>query len=417
MATGLPVSQTRCWSSVEPYRGHIPTWHHLLRDMGYLTASAGKLHFRSSEDDNGFVEEILPVHVVGGIGHPYTVLRDPPAVTEDPGDFVRDTGWGESGYTRYDRAVAAAAADWLARRGADAPFGLFVSFAAPHYPLVAPEAYRALYPADSVPLPEAYVAPPGVHPVVADHPVTWAMERTMPYNPEFRDADHVREIRAYYYGLVSFLDDNVGQILHALDAAGLAERTLVLFVSDHGEMLGDLGLWTKSQMFEGSTRVPVLMRGPGMPAGAVRETPVGHTDIYPTVARAAGAEVGNRPGRALQEFAVAEDPDRAVLSEYHDFGAITGISMLRWRRWKYVHYAGHRPQLFDLAADPMELRDLGEDPDHAVVRADCAARLWQMVDPDAASAQAFADQKEKIAELGGEDHIRSLPQMHYMPMG
>lgn len=427
MATGLPVSATGCWSSAQPYHGHIPTWHHMLRDLGYRTASVGKLHFRSSDDDNGFVDEINPVHVINGIGHPYCILRDPPAPLEDPGDFVRDVGWGESGYTRYDRGVADAATDWLSRAGDRAgdkagdngggPFGLFVSFAAPHYPLVAPEAYQPLYPPEKVPLPNPYVPPPDVHPVVANHPIALGMHNVQPYSPLMRDADHVRALRAYYYGLVSFLDDNVGKVLSALDTAGLAENTLVLFVSDHGEMLGDLGLWTKGQMFEASVRVPFLMRGPGLAQGVIRDTPVGHTDIYATIARAVGVTPdGGRTGRALQDLVEAEDPDRAVLIEYHDHGAVTGMTGLRWDRWKYVHYAGYRPMLFDLVADPAEETDLATDPGFADVLADCDAKLRSMVDPDETNARAFTDQRARIEELGGEAYLRSLPQMHYTPM-
>jgi choline-sulfatase len=105
-----------------------------------------------------------------------------------------------------------------------------------------------------------------------------------------------------------------------------------------------------------------------------------------------------------------------VLSEYHDGGSITGFFMIRHGHWKYIHYAGYDPQLFDLSADPDELVDLGTSPDHAGVRAECEAALRTVVDPDAVNARAFAEQVEKIAALGGEAAVRRMETFGYTPV-
>lgn len=421
LATGLEVHQNRCWSSCEPYHGQFRSWHHMLRDHGYDTTSIGKLHFRSTEDDNGFDEEIYPVHVVNGIGHPYCILRRPSVLMDEIADFVDDIGWGESSYTQYDRAVANTSAEWLhdrAKSGSDKPWGTYVSFVAPHHPLVAPEEFKDLYPPEDLPLPYAYVPPPNPHPSVHAHPAVKAMEDCMHYHRLMKDEAFVRQLCAYYWGLVSSLDKNVGIVLDALEESGQAENTLVIFSSDHGEMLGDRGVWTKSHLYESSIGVPMIARGPGFPTGHVCDTPVTLVDVFPTIAEAISApgEAAGLPGAAMQKFAESENPDRSIISAYHDYGAITGFTALRWKNWKYNHFAGYEPQLFDLDADPHELRDLASDPAHAGIRAACDARLREHVDPDAASDLAFADQEIKIAALGGEEKLRNAEQLHYTPM-
>ena len=182
------------------------------------------------------------------------------------------------------------------------------------------------------------------------------------YEDHFEDERHVRTALAAYYGMVSFLDDNIGRVLQALEASGLAEDTLVVYTSDHGDNLGTRTFWGKSNMYEEAVGVPLILQGAGVPRGRRVRTPVSLVDGYPTILEAVGVPPGaaerGLPGASLLGLAQGDDPERTVFSEYHAFASITGIFMVRFGRWKYVHYEGYRPQLYDLEADPGETRDL-----------------------------------------------------------
>jgi choline-sulfatase len=165
--------------------------------------------------------------------------------------------------------------------------------------------------------------------------------------------------------------------------------------------------------------VPLIMRGPQVPAATIVDTPVSLVDLFPTVLDAVGcpksAEDDGLPGRSLWRIADGESPDRAVLSEYHAVGSISGSYMIRQGRWKFVYHVGHRPELFDLTADPGEVNDLAADPDHATVVRDCENALRRMLDPEAVNGRAFADQSARIAAHGGDEAIRQRGDFGYTP--
>ncbi len=413
LATGRHVHETGHWDNAHPYHGEVPSWHHRLRESGRNCTLIGKLHFRSADDDNGFSEEILPLHVLDGLGDLLGMVRKPPAARGNMPALAREAGPGESSYTRYDRSIADAACDWLKKRAAaegDKPWALFVSFVLPHFPLIAPEAFFNLYPPDRVPLPKLTETP--------DHPVLEAMRRCMNYADYFDEATTRRAIAAYY-GMVSFLDHNIGRVLRALEETGLAQSTSVVYTSDHGDNLGERNLWGKSVMYEESVAVPLIVTGQGVPEGAVCDTPVTLLDVFPSVLEATGtpADPGDAdlPGRSLYAIAKGVTPERAIMSEYHAAGSITGTFMLRHGRWKYVHFVGYRPQLFDLGADPGETKDLATDPAYAGVLAECESELRKICDPEAVSARAFADQAARIEAHGGLDKVMARGDFGYTP--
>jgi choline-sulfatase len=264
--------------------------------------------------------------------------------------------------------------------------------------------------------------PPGIAEGPADpqHPVLRDMAKFWDYDSHFDPPSRERAKRAYF-GLCSFLDDNIRQVLAALEDSGAAGETLVLYISDHGEMLGNHGFWTKSVMYEDAVGIPLIMSGRDVPAG-VGDTPVSLTDIAATVESA----VGLRPrpaeapwqSRPLQEIAAAPDPARFLLSQYHDGGSPTGFFMIRQEDWKYVHYAGgHPPHLFNTADDPEERNDLGEDPDFERQRERLQGRLTEILDPEAVNDQAFADQAALLQQLGGREAVMALPGFNHTPVG
>ena len=413
LATGLHVHQHEMWDSAAPYDGSIPSWGHRLRDAGYKVASVGKLHYRSSADDNGFDEEHLATHATDGVGWIRGLLRSEPAIlTEACATYARDVGPGESSYVDYDRTITERACRWIRDTAdADRPWALFVSFMAPHFPLIAPSDFYDRYsPAE---LAEAAGYDPSQCP---DHPVIETIASVLNYGHSFDD-EHLGRALAGYYGLCSFLDHNVGELLGALEEVDPDGQTLVLFTSDHGDMLGEHGLWAKSYMYEGSVGVPMMLAGPGVPEGSVVDTPVSLVDCLPTFLQAAQIpnDTTDLAGDSLLEVISAGDSDRAVLSEYHDGASPSGIFMLRTPRWKYVHYVGHAPQLFDLRTDPREHVDLASSLNHANVRHRLEQRLRAIVDVDAANQRAFEDQRRRIDEFGGVDAVRNWSDFGYTP--
>lgn len=411
-ATGRYVQDIGYWDNAFPYDGTPPSWGHRLQTAGVRCDSIGKLHYRSAEDPAGFDNEVLPLHVLNGEGDVQGMLRRPPPKRPSTAQLAADAGEGNSTYLDYDRKIRDAACDWLGKvgRNSDRPWTLFVSFVCPHFPLVAPAEFFRLYPLDNVPMPP--LRGPGEFP---DHPVLAKLREVQAYEDHFRDEAHVRTAIAAYYGMVSFLDDNIGRILSALDAAGLADDTLVIYTSDHGDNLGARTLWGKSNMYEESAAIPLVMRGPGVDRGRV-ETPVSLVDAHPTILAANGvaasSDDADLPGCSLLGDL---DADRVAFSEYHAVASITGIFMVRFGRHKYVHYAGYRPQLFDLVADPHETRDLALDPGNEALLAEGERRLREVCDPDAVSQRAFADQAARIETLGGTKAVLNSGSYPYTP--
>lgn len=419
IATGDYVHKTGNWDSATPFNGTPRSWMRQLRDAGVETVSIGKLHFRSSDDDNGFSQEILPMHVVGGIGWTIGLLRETLPNYDSAAELATDVGVGDSSYTDYDLDITQAAEDWLAgKEGSDQPWAAFVSLVSPHYPLTCPKAFYDMYDPALMDLPVGYEGR-----FRPDHAELKNLAGFFDYDRYF-DEQKMREAKAAYYGLTSFMDHCVGRVLTALEQSGQAENTVVVYVSDHGDMMGDQGFWTKQVMYEQSAGVPMIMAGPGVPKGRRVETATSLVDLAATardVTEVAGDDASQAlPGVSLRQIANSpDDKDRAVLSEYHDGGSTTGTFMLRWDRWKYVHYVGHDPQLFDLIADPNELHNLARErpnnPDTITTLAEGARRLNEICDPEAVNARCFADQKRRIQELGGEEACLTGYQFNHTP--
>jgi choline-sulfatase len=416
LATGRWVHATKAWDNAAPYHGELTSWHHRLRDHGHRVVSIGKLHFRATADDNGFTEEILPLHVLDATGDLIGMLREPPAKRAAMPALAESARPGNSTYNDYDRAIAAAACRWIAEAGRSGakPWALFVSFVRPHFPLTAPPEFYALYPPERMPLPR--LRDDAARP---RHPAVAALKSIMNYDDFFVDEGAVRRAVAAYYALVSFLDDNIGKVLAALEAAGLTASTRVIYTTDHGDNLGARRLWGKSVMYEESAAVPLVMAGAGVAPGTVCATPVSLVDCYRTVLEAVGCPVSGGdaalPSRSLWEIAAGARPERTVLSEYHAAASVTGSFMIRHGPWKYIHHVGYRPELYDLDADPGETTDLAERPDRAAVVAECRAALLRVCDPEAVSAEAFQDQRRRIAAHGGRDAIVARGDYGYTP--
>ena len=416
-ATGQYVHKIRYWDNAIAYDGKIPSWGHRLMQQGHHVASIGKLHYLNSDAKrNGFDEEILPLHIVNGVGDLLGLIREELPRRSGSAKLGPEAGRGESEYTKYDREIAVETVRWLKSKAPQLkskPWALYVGFASPHFPLIAPPQFYDMYPEDAVPWPEMYA--PDERP---RHPFTDAMRKCLCYDEAF-DASMVRRAISAYFGLTSFLDDNVGNILRALEETGLIENTRIVYSSDHGDNLGTRGMWGKSTMYEESVGIPMILAGPDLPRGNVCDTPVMLADGFQTFIHALGAKPDAQdvglPGRSLLDIAQGLVPPRTILSEYHAAGAASGSFMIRHGKWKYIHYVGLPPMLFDLNADPYERKDLGRDTAYTAVIKECEAALRKVVDPEAAHQQAMADQQAHIAKHGGKDAILKLGTFRYSP--
>ena len=395
------MHQVGFWDNGFPYDGTVRSWGHRLRDAGHRVDSIGKLHFRGQGDDHGFSAEHDPLHVVDGIGDLLGCIRDE-AVHRKKRSGILEAGPGDSTYLRYDASNADRACRWLGDRKCDEkPWVLFLSFACPHPPYIAPEHWFNRYIDTDLPMPEQWRFEDW-----PQHPAIDYFRRFFDFEEPFTESE-VRRLTAAYLGVCSYLDEQIGRVLAELEANGLAGSTRVLYSSDHGESMGSRGLYGKFTMYEESVAVPMILAGPGVPQGRVVDTPVSLVDCYPTVLDSIGIEVDeedrNLPGASLLRLAKEPDRDRTVFSEYHAVGSRDGSYMLRDRRFKYVHYAGGDPQLFDLRNDPGELRDLAATSAGVKRCGEFDRRLRSMLDPEALNRRVKADQREKVEAFGGAE--------------
>lgn len=286
----------------------------------------------------------------------------------------------------------------------DRRFFLHLSYLRPHPPYVAPAPYNDLYSLDDVPdfaaLP-TLEAEGAMHPFMAYRLSHLEMSEPPPYGPPPNDNVAWRQTRATYYGLIRELDDQLARLFAALAEYGLAERTLIIFTADHGEMLGDHWCWGKEVPFEKAVNVPLVVRSPAIPAarrGTVVDALTEHVDLMPTILEHLGLEPPLQgDGRSLMPFLEGAEPTdwRTAAHTEYDFREVIGgapeaamglkldqctMSAIRTADSKYVHFAGLPSLYFDLRADPHELRNLAGDPGTAALQLEMARRMldWRL---------------------------------------
>lgn len=401
LATGKYVHEIGNWDNAFPYDGSERSWHHEVRDSGHTVDLIGKLHFRSEEDDNGFSQEYQPLHVVNGIGDPFGCLRSNPPVRHRRGG-INSAGAGDTTYQQYDIRNAEKAEEWLDNHAEDdKPWVLFLSFVCPHPPYKVAQEYLDLFDPDELPRP-----PQWKQEEWPTHPHYQYMRKYFDAEKQHTDAQIKNLIHAYY-GLTRFLDDQIGRTLKKLEALGLDSSTRVIYSTDHGECLSARGLFGKFTHYEESGGVPMIMAGPGIPENSVCDTPVSLLDIHATIYDSLGIDVPvHRNARSLAELANQPEQDRYVFGEYHALNSENGSFLLTDNRYKLIYHAHLAPQLFDLAEDPDETRDLSSDPNYKEPLDRMIGALRDICDPEAVDAHAKADQKALIERFGGEAQVR-----------
>lgn len=385
MSGQLP-RRTRVYDNAAEFTSDIPTYAHHLRRVGYQTALSGKMHFVGPDQLHGFEERLTTDIYPADFGWTPDYRKPGERIDWWYHNLGSVTGAGVAEITNqleYDDDVAFQAVQKLydLSRGGDArPWSLTVSFTHPHDPYVARRKYWDLY--EGAPECE----PPGTIPFDRMDPHSKRLMEACDFRAFDITPDHIRRARQGYFANISYIDDKIGEILDVLEAT--RQEAVVFFVSDHGDMLGDRGLWFKMNFFEGSARVPLMIAASGLTPGLV-ETPVSTIDVTPTLCALAGIDISEvMPWTAgVDLMPVAAGAVRGpVAMEYAAEGSISPLVCLREGAWKYIRCAADPDQLYDLAHDPLERQNLAGDPRAAEVlawfRAE-ADRRWDLAAYDA----------------------------------
>jgi arylsulfatase A-like enzyme len=360
--TGRYPTTTGVMDNLVWYGDAHPDWvtlPRLFRDRGYATLRTGKIFHADLDDTDAWTEGGEPRHVTRGARK---LRGDPRARAANSDRTVVLDGDGE---TDEDYRNATQAIEYL-ERYRDRRFFLALGFAAPHSPPTAPRKFYDLYDPARIPLPPDFAPAPAPPP---GFPELSVRRR----NADLfigRDASpgEAREMIRGYYAATSFMDEQVGRVLDALDRLHLRDRTIVVFLGDHGYHLGEKGKWSKAySLFEVGLRVPLLLSVPGT-GGEVTTHPVELLDLYPTLAELCGLpEPAGLEGHSL--VPLLRDPDAAWDHPAFSVTLFQGKlgRSVRTDRWHYVEWEEGRAgaMLFVESTDPHEMRNLAADPDHA----------------------------------------------------
>jgi choline-sulfatase len=384
--SGQMPSRTRVYDNAAEFASAIPTYAHHLRRAGYATALSGKMHFVGPDQLHGFEERLTTDIYPADFGWTPDYRKPGERIDWWYHNMGSVTGAGVAEITNqleYDDDVAHKAVQKvydLARGQDTRPWCLTVSFTHPHDPYVARRKYWDLY-ADCAELaPKVGPIPYEDHDPHARRIFDANDWRSYDLTPEM-----VARARRAYFANVSYLDEKIGEILSALKAT--RQEAAVLFLSDHGDMLGERGLWYKMNFFEMSARVPLMMAAPGLTPGRI-DTPVSTVDVTPTLADLTGVSLDEvlpwTDGESLLPLARGGVRTSAVAVEYAAEATVAPMVCLRRGRWKYIACAADPEMLFDLQADPDELVNLAPaaPPVLADLRAEAAAR-WDLPRLDA----------------------------------
>jgi choline-sulfatase len=412
MLTGRLPNRIGAYDNAAELPSSLATVMHYLRAGGYRTCLAGKMDFTGADQLHGFEERLTTDLTPADFG--WTPEWDTPEKIQPwyhSLECVVDAGPCERTLAmEYDEEACFQAARWLyaaRRHGDDRPFLLAVSCIQPHDPYLAPAAEWALYDDDRIDMPAVPWIPPEQRDPHSRR--LWALYDRGEYRVTER---HVRAARHGHYAMITWIDRQVGQVLKALETAGLADDTIVIATADHGDMLGERGLWFKMCFFERAIRVPLVLSWPRRLVPRRVAENVSLLDLMPTVMEIAGAGETAVPvdGRSLLPLARGDNagwPD-TVLGEHLGEGTTQPLFMIRRGPWKYVACEGDPQQLYDLAADPLELVNCAADPRHAATASGFAAEAQSTWDSAAIRAAVLDSQRQRLvvqkALLSGRPH-------------
>lgn len=391
------------YDNASEFHAAIPTFAHYLRGLGYRAEMSGKMHFVGPDQLHGYQKrhttEIYPGNFAWTVdwsqGRDYRPTNLTMAPVIESGQCIRSLQMDYDDEVEYHGVQAIYD---LARKGDDRPFLLTVSFTSPHSPFVISKDYWDLYNHDDIELPSV----PEITLNEKDH-----LSRNLHYcqgRHEFTVTDeHRRTARHAYFGMISYIDEKLGALMDTLERTGLADNTMIVMTADHGEMMGERGMWYKQHFFEWAARVPLIVSYPGAPGGARVTQNVSLIDLMPTMLDAAN-------GGAFTEYVTPLDgtsltgalqgnpsglPDVAI-SEFAADGSTGPSRMVRKGAWKYMYLEGVDELLFNIEDDPRELINLTGAPEHAEIESELKAIAMDGWDPTALYEEIAEDQRCRL---------------------
>jgi choline-sulfatase len=365
--SGRQVSAIGAYDNAAEFPAQIPTFAHYLRRGGYQTALSGKMHFCGADQLHGFEERLTTDIYPADFGWTpdWTDFKHRPSWYHTMDSVTQAGPCTRTNQIDFDDDVIYNARQKLfdmARSNDRRPFCLVASMTHPHDPYVIPQPYWDRYTDAEIDMPRVTM-----HPADLD-PHSKRLRHVCGLDLLPVDEQQTRAARHAYYGAVSYVDDQIGVMLGALADSGFAENTIVLLLADHGDMLGERGLWYKMNFFEPACRIPLIVHAPSQfKAHRVVES-ASLVDILPTLCELASAAtdfVTPLDGKSLVPQLRGSQGTDEVIGEYLAEGAIAPLVMIKRGRYKFVHSPVDPDQLYDLQADPDEIHNLAADPHHA----------------------------------------------------
>ena len=397
MSSLLPT-RTGVYDNAAEFASSVPTFAHHLRRAGYTTALSGKMHFVGPDQLHGFEKRMTTDVYPADFGWTPDWTKPDERIDWWYHNLGSVTTAGVAETTNqleYDDEVAFFAKQALhqfSREDREQPFCLTVSFTHPHDPFVTRQKYWDLYPEEKMPpLKEQTIA-------YDDHDPHSRRLLDMSDWQNF-DTTHQKVIdsRRAYFGNISFIDEQIGSILDVLKACEFDDDTVIMFVSDHGDMLGEKGLWFKMSFFEGSSRVPLMIHAPKRFAAATITKPSSTLDVFPTLVDLSGADVPDDiDGVSLVPSLNGQVEDRQVVVEYAAEGSIAPMVMLREGDFKLNVCPVDPDQLFNLKVDPNEQHNLAGDPAYKEVYESMKASIESAYDFEAFNEDVMVSQKQRL---------------------
>ncbi|MEL6288549.1 MAG: choline-sulfatase [Pseudomonadota bacterium] len=420
--SGQLVTRIAAYDNASEFPASVPTFAHYLRQMGYQTCLSGKMHFVGPDQLHGFETRVTTD--IYPSDYAWTPDWELPDERIDKWyhnmETVREAGVAATTFQiDYDEEVAFAARRQLFEYARDRsrPFCMVASFIHPHDPYVARPEWWDLYDHAAIEMPENV---PG--PDEQDGFSRRLMDGIEASTVHVTDAE-VRRARHAYFANVSYFDSKVGELVRTLDETGMLDETVVFVTADHGDMLGERGLWYKMNFFEHSARVPLVAAGPGVAQGTARNA-CSLVDILPTFLDIAATSKNDLPtmgqpvdGRSLMPLLRGDDdPIDEAIGEYCAEMTPSPVFMIRRGRYKYIHCDVDPPMLFDLERDPAERANLADDPAFADIaeafRAEVAGR-WNSAE---IRANVIAAQKSRRAIYEAMTAAGTLTSWDYQPV-
>ncbi len=373
MMTGRLATRIGVYDNASELPATVPTIAHFLRTAGYRTILSGKMHFVGPDPLHGFEERLTPeIYSSDLLTLPDWSSPDVDEFASDAAETLIKAGTAprtvQMDYDEEVRFAARQALFDLARSPDNRPFFLLASFTHPHDPYICREEDWAIYDSRIVGMPKMTGVPKDARDTHTDRIYAHYNLDDPRITP-----DLIQKARRAYFGSLTYADRCVGELISALDDVGLRDQTVIIFTSDHGDMLGERGMWFKKVFYENAVRVPLMIEYPGVAPGR-RSQIVSLVDLLPTLRDIAHSDADPWPldGESLLPLARSRfgNRNRAALAELTCEGVPEPVVMVRKCRYKLIHALEAGSLLYDLENDPDESADLSNDPSHAEVLAD-----------------------------------------------